>query len=201
MITLAAGMTGITSDSISSAGLALGIALLVAEHYTWYRGAAAPAGGGGGKKGGAPAAPAGKALDPKALLPFWSGIVFGTLMVACPAGLLGTAAGVLRWGGNGISGTVMSALTGQDPQDVAAASAPALDTNGALVVTLVVLVLWLLRKKFGKPVKGKFKKGMWAGALLGIGSGVFAMIGQLVIPGANSIGGQIIGGLVHGTFV
>lgn len=203
MNNLAAGLSDMTSDTISSAGLALGIALLVVEHVRWWRGgggAAAPAAP-VGKKGGGGAPAAGRARDPWALVPLWCGIAFGALMVACPAGLLGTSAGVLRWSGNGISGTVMSAMTGQTAQTVATASAPALTANGALVVTLLVIVLWLLRKQFAKVIKAKFKRGVWAGTLLSIGSGVFAYIGTTVIPATNNLGDHLIGGLVHGTFV
>lgn len=187
-------ITDMTSATITSAGLAIGIALLVTEHVKWWR--TAPAGGPGGKKG-APSEPAGKARDPQALLPFWSGIAFGTLMVACPAGLLGTAAGVLRWGGNGIGGGLMSLFTGQHASPLATASAPHLDQYGALVVTALCVALWLLRKAFSKMIKGKFKRGVCAGVLVGIGSGVFALVGNTVVPGANSAGAWLFDGLVH----
>lgn len=204
MITLAALVpTNLTSNTLTSAGLAVGLALLAVEHITWWRGGsggAAAATGGKGKGKGAPAAaPAGKARDPQALVPFWSGVAFGTLMVACPAGLLGTAAGFLRWGGNGIGGLVMSWMTGTNASAIASAGAPALDQYGALVVTALVIVLWLLRKKVPKITKGRFKKGIFVGVLLAIGTGVFAYIGNAVIPGANEFGAWALNGLVHGT--
>ncbi len=203
MTLLAAGLTGMTSTTLTSAGLAVGLGLLATEHVRWWRGGGgggAPAGG--GKKGkGAPVEAAGKARDPKALIPFWFGISFGTLMVACPAGLLGTAAGVLRWGGNKIGDTIMSVFTGQSSKVIAQAHAPALDGNGALVVTALVIALFLLRKTFAKLNKGKFKKGVWCGTLLAIGTGTFALIGQLVVPGANDLGAWALDGLVHGTLV
>lgn len=193
-----------TSDAITSAGLAVGVAIFGVQHYRWWRGsgAAAPAVAGGGKggKGAAPAA-AGKALDPMALIPLWAGIAFGTLMVACPAGLLGTGAGVLRWGGNGIGDMVMSTMTGKDAPALATSSPPQLDANGALVVTTLVIVLWLLRKAFPKVTKGKFKAGTLCGVLLCIGTGVFAAIGNFVIPGANDLGAWALNGITHGTFV
>ncbi|MFD6421053.1 hypothetical protein [Streptomyces sp. NPDC060198] len=194
-VTLAAGLSGATSATITSAGLAVGLALLAVEHVTWWRGATA---GGGGKKGGAPVEGGGKAKDPRALIPFWFGVAFGTLAVACPAGLLGYGAGFLRWGGNTVGGTVMSWMTGQSAPTVATGSAPSLDGYGALVVTALVIVLWLLRKKFGKATTGKWKKGVVVGVLIGIGTGVFAMVGNLVVPGANDLGAWALDGLIHG---
>ncbi|MFC9752997.1 hypothetical protein [Streptomyces sp. NPDC056921] len=197
-ITLAAGIgaSDMTAYTLTSAGLALGIALLAVEHVIWWRGA------GGGKKAGGKGTPAaegggGKAKDPMALLPTWSGIAFGTLMVACPAGLLGYASGFLRWGGNGIGGLVMSWMTGTDAQTVTNSSAPRIDQGGALVVTALVIVLWLLRKKFPKLTKGKFKKGVFIGVLLAIGTGIFAMIGNLVVPGANDLGNWALNTVLH----
>lgn len=195
-VTLAAGVGEMTSYTLTSAGLALGIGLLAVEHITWWR-------GGGGKKGGGAGAAAaegggGKAKDPMELIPTWFGIAFGTLMVACPAGILGYTSGFLRWGGNGIGGTVMSWMTGADAQTVTNSSAPRIDQGGALVVTALVIVLWLLRKKFPKATKGKFKKGVFIGVILAIGTGIFAMIGNLVVPGANDLGHWALDAVLHG---
>ncbi|MGW1814087.1 hypothetical protein ACWCQM_11075 [Streptomyces sp. NPDC002125] len=197
-ITLAAGLGDMTSTTLTSAGLAVGMGLLAVEHYTWWRGS----GGGGavaGKKGGSVEA-GGKARDPKALVPFWFGVAFGTLMVACPAGLLGYGAGILRWGGNGAGGLVMSWMTGQDATTIATAAAPRIDGNGALVVTALVIVLYLLRKKFAKIAKGRFWKGVLVGVLVAIGTGVFAVIGNMVVPGVNDIGAWAMGVVVHSDF-
>ncbi|WP_405611321.1 hypothetical protein OG292_19790 [Streptomyces sp. NBC_01511] len=195
--TLAAGLDGMTSATLTSAGLALGVALLIVEHVTWWRGGGGAAAGGKGK--GGPVQAGGKAKDPMALVPFWFGVSFGTLMVACPAGLLGYASGFLRWGGNGVGGLAMGWMTGQDAATIASASAPALDGNGALVVTVLVIVLFLLRKKFAKVVKGRFKKGVFTGVLITIGTGLFAIVGDLVVPGANSIGAWAMDAVVTGS--
>jgi hypothetical protein len=191
VISLAAA-DGMTTTTLTTAGLAVGVGLLAVEHVRWWRGGGGAASAGGPGGGGA-------AKDPKALIPFWFGVAFGTLAVACPAGMLGTGAGFLRWGGNGLGGWVMSTMTGQQAAAVANASAPALDGYGALVVTALVIGLWLLRKQFAKVIKGKWWRGVWAGTLLAIGTGTFAMIGDLVVPGANSLGAWAVGGLVNGT--
>ncbi|NJP74560.1 hypothetical protein [Streptomyces sp. C1-2] len=188
-----AAVSGMTTNSLTTAGLAVGVGLLAVEHVRWWRGGggAAAAGPGGG----------GAAKDPKQLVPFWFGVAFGTLAVACPAGMLGTGAGILRWGGNGLGGWVMSTMTGQSASAVANASAPALDQYGALIVTCLVIALFMLRKTFAKQLKGKWWRGVWAGTLLAIGTGTFAMIGDLVVPNVNGLGAWAIGNLVHGTLL
>ena len=196
----------LTTNVITSAGFAFGIVLLLVQHARWWGVAALVKGGGGGAaalaKPGAPAADTGGGKrDPVQLVLLWVGIAFGTLMVACPAGMLGAAAGFLRWGGNGIGGTVMSTLTGHDATTIAAASAPTLDDYGAIMVTILVGVYWLLRKQIPKPIKQKMRAGIWCGALLSIGTGVFASIGNLVIPATNQLGADLLGGLAHGHFV
>lgn len=191
-----------TSNVITSAGFAVGLGILIVQHARWFGVAALTKGSGGGAPGGPAAVDAGGGKrDPVQLVLLWAGIAFGTLMVACPAGFLGAVAGFLRWGGNGIGGTVMSAMTGHDAPTVAAAAAPPLDGNGAVVVTVLVIVYWLLRKQIPKPVKQKMRAGIWCGALLAIGTGTFAYIGNAVIPATNNLGAHLLGGLVHGTFV
>lgn len=182
MTALAAGLTQYTATSVTSAGFALGLALLATEHWRWYKGGS---GGGGGK--GSPA-DGGAARDPKALIPYWSGFTFGVLMVACPAGLLGTFADVLRWGGNGAGGWVMSSMTGQRATAIAQAGAPTLNQYGATVVTVFVLVLWWQRKHVAKVIKGKWKKGLLSGVLLCITTGTAAVIAQTIVGGTNDFG-------------
>lgn len=184
-----AALPDTTTGAITSAGLAVGIALLAAEHIQWWRGGGGAAAAGGG--------PGGAAKDPKQLIPFWFGIAFGTLAVACPAGMLGTGAGIFQWGGNGVGGFVMDLMTGQKANTVATASVPALDGNGALVVTVLVFVLIAMRKKIAKVAKGRFWKGVLAGTLLAIGTGTFAMIGDVVVPGANELGAWALGAIVN----
>jgi hypothetical protein len=91
-------MNQFTTAGITTAGFALALGLLGAELWRWYKGGS---GSGGSGKKGAPAEAAGPARDPKTLIPLAFGIVFGILMVGCPSGFLGHAAGFLRWGGNG----------------------------------------------------------------------------------------------------
>ncbi|MEH0574327.1 hypothetical protein QBA54_07485 [Streptomyces sp. B21-108] len=187
---LAAAVEQYTTGTVTTAGFALGLALLGTEHYRWYKG-----GGGGGKgKKGAPDVAAGPARDPKALIPYWFGIACGILMVACPAGLLGTGGGVLRWGGNGAGGWVMGTMTGQHATTMASAAAPGLDSYGAVVVTALVIALWFLRKNIAKAAKGKWKKGVLTGCLLCISTGTAAFIAAQVVGGANGIGALVLNG-------
>jgi hypothetical protein len=188
------------TTAITGGGLAIGAFLVVRELYMWFRtgsgGGAAP----GGKKGGPPAAGGGGGRNPKALVPFASGLAFGTLMVACPAGLLGKLAGLLRGIGNGIGDGVTKAATGHNTATVATGSAPGLDGNGALIVVVAMLLVIVAWKRLAKALKGKFGSGVWCGTLLGISSGLFAFVGQMVVPTANDLGAQLVGSIVNGSW-
>jgi len=195
MTALAASVGQFTSGTVTTAGFALGIALLTVEHWRWYKGSGGSAAAGPGK---GPAVSAGSARDPKALIPFWFGVTFGILMVACPSGLLGTGANFLRWGGNGAGGLVMSWLTGQHGTTLATASAPGLDGYGATVVTALCMTLWWQRKQVAKLAKGKWKKGVLVGVLLCVSTGTAAVVAQAVVGSTNNLGHMALSGMVHG---
>jgi hypothetical protein len=199
MMTAAGGLLQPTT-SLTLGGLAIGVFLLAWELWQWWRGGgSAPAAAPRGKGKGAPAAaPAGRSRDPKALVPFASGLMFGSLCVACPAGLLGTFSGVLRSLGNAGGGAVMEHATGQSPAVIAQGAAPALDSHGAFIVTVALLLVIVAWKKLSKVIKGKFRNGVWCGTLLAITTGVFAVIGQMAVPSANQLGATLVGAIVHG---
>ncbi|WP_394425461.1 hypothetical protein [Streptomyces sp. SGAir0957] len=118
-VTLAAA-SQYTTMTISTAGFALGLALLGTELWRWHKGGAkAPAGGPPAAGGG------GGAKDPKALIPLGFGIFCGILMIACPAGILGTLAQFLRWGGNSVGDMAMRWTTGVPSQTLAPPPPPA----------------------------------------------------------------------------
>lgn len=186
-VTLAAGQY--TTTTISTAGFALGLALLGTELWRWHKGGgggAGPAGAGGGR-------------DPKALIPLGFGIVCGILMIACPAGLLGSLAEFLRWGGNSVGDVTMKWLTGTPSQTLGTAAAPRIDQYGAIVVSALAVALWLLRKQIPKTARGKWWKGVLVGVLLCVSTGTAALLAQQVVDGANGIGLWAIGGLAKGT--
>lgn len=187
--TMAAGQY--TTTGISTAGFALGLALLGTELWRWHKG------GAGGKKAG-PGAPGGAARDPKALVPLGFGIVCGILMIACPAGLLGALAGFLRWGGNSVGDVTMEWLTGAPSQALGTAAAPRIDGYGAIVVAALFVVLFLLRKTFGKLIKGKWWKGVLVGVLLCVSTGTAALIAQQIVEGTNGLGAWAINGIAKG---
>lgn len=187
----AAEVSRFTSGTVTTAGFAIGLALLGTEHWRWYKaggGAAAGAAGGGSR-------------DPKQLIPFWFGIACGILMVACPAGFLGAAAGFLRWGANGFGGMAMGWLTGKDGATLASASAPGLDGYGAVVITALTVALWWLRKSIAKAVKGKWRKGVLTGCVLCISTGTAAVIAQQVVGSTNSLGHFVLGQIATGTLL
>lgn len=192
------------TTSLTLGGLVVGVFLLTWELWQWWRGGssapAAPAAPRGKGKGAAPAAaPAGRSRDPKALLPFAGGLMFGSLCVACPAGLLGTFSGILRSLGNAGGGAVMEHATGQSPAVIAQGAAPVLDSYGAFIVTVALLLVIVAWKKLSKVIKGKFRNGVWCGTLLAITTGVFAIIGQMAVPSANQLGATLVGAVIHGT--
>lgn len=191
-VTLAASQY--TTTTISTAGFALGLALLGTELWRWHKG-----GKGGGKGKGDDGG--GKAKDPKALIPLGFGIVCGILMIACPAGLLGTIASFLRWGGNSVGDVAMEWLTGTPSQTLGTAAAPRIDGYGAIVVAALFIALWLLRKQIAKAIKGKWWKGVLVGVLLCVSTGTAAIIAQQVVTSVNGLGAWAIGGLTQGTFV
>lgn len=184
-----------TTTAVSTAGFALGLALLGNELWRWHKGG----GGGGGGKGkkGAPVE-AGPAKNPKALIPLGSGIVCGILMIACPAGLLGTLADFLRWGGNSVGDIAMKWLTGTPSQQLGTAATPRIDSYGAVTVTAVFLSLWLARKGIAKTIKGRWWKGVLIGVLLCVSTGMAAMLADQIVQGANGIGAWALGGLAKG---
>jgi len=190
--TVAAGQY--TTATISTAGFALGLALLGVELWRWHK-------GGGGRAAG-PGAPAGGGgRDPKALIPLGFGIVCGILMIACPAGLLGTLASFLRWGGNSVGDVAMKWATGVPSQTLGTAATPRIDGYGAIVVAALAVTLILLRKNIAKVTKGRWWKGVLVGVLLCVSTGTAALVAQQVIAGVNGLGAWAIGGLATGTIV
>lgn len=184
---LAAGQY--TTTTISTAGFALGLALLGVELWRWHKGGAKGGFDGGGGK------------DPKALIPLGFGIVCGILMIACPAGLLGTLAGFLRWGGNSVGDVAMDWLTGTPSQTLGTAATPRIDGYGAIVVAALFVALFLLRKTFAKLIKGKWWKGVLVGVLLCVSTGTAALVAQQIVEGVNGLGAWAINGIAKGTIV
>ncbi|MFF9215603.1 hypothetical protein [Streptomyces viridosporus] len=183
-----------TTTTISTAGFALGLALLGTELWRWHK-------GGSGAKSAGPGAPGGAARDPKALLPLGFGIVCGILMIACPAGLLGTLASFLRWGGNSVGDWAMRGLTGAQSTTLGTAATPRIDDKGSMVVAALFCVLFLLRKTFAKLIKGRWWKGVLVGVLLCVSTGTAALVAQQIIEGVNGIGAWAINGIAKGEIV
>lgn len=195
-VTVAAGQYA--STTISTAGFALGLALLGSELWRWHKGGS----GGGAPSGKGPAVAAGGgSKDPKALIPLAFGIICGILMIACPAGLLGSLAEFLRWGGNSVGDIGMKWLTGTPSQNLGTAATPRIDGYGAIVVTALTITLWVLRKGIAKAVKGKWWKGVMVGVLLCVSTGTAALIAGQIVDGVNGIGQWAIGTIATGTFV
>ncbi|MFF7553583.1 hypothetical protein ACFZA9_11935 [Streptomyces olivaceus] len=184
-----------TTTTISTAGFALGLALLGAELWRWHKG------GGGAKTAGPGAAPGGSAKDPKALIPLGVGLICGVLMISCTGGLLGTLADFLRWGGNSVGDVAMEWLTGTPSQTLGTAATPRIDGYGAIVVTAIAVALWILRKQIAKVARGKWWKGVLIGVLLCVSTGTAAMLADQIVQGANGLGAWAINGIAKGEIV
>ncbi|MFF7452118.1 MULTISPECIES: hypothetical protein [unclassified Streptomyces] len=197
-ITVAAGVDQFTAVGVTTAGFALGLALLGAEHWRWYRGSGGAAAPAGGKGKGAPMAAA-KSLNPKAMIAYWFGLACGILMVACPGGLAGTVSEIFRWAGNGIGGLAMSWLTGQKGATLAQGGAPQVDGFGAVLVTALFVSLFLLRKVIPKTSRGKWWKGVFTSSLLCITTGTAAVIASAVVMGTNDLSRMILDAATKGT--
>ncbi len=200
---LAAGVDQFSAVGVTTAGFALGLALLGVEHYRWYRGSSAPAAASGGKgKGGPPAAPSARSLDPKAMIAYWFGMTCGILMVGCPGGLANAISEFFRWTGNGIGGLGMSWLTGHEGTQLAQGGSPEqIDGFGAVLVSALFIALILLRKVLPKAARGKWWKGVFTSCLLCITTGTAALIAGAIIGGANDLSHMILDAAVHGTLV
>lgn len=196
-VQLAAGVDQFTAVGVTTAGFALGLALLGVEHYRWFKGSSAPAAP-AGKKGGPPAPAAARSLDPKAMIAYWFGMVCGILMVACPGGLANVVSEFFRWAGNGIGGLGMSWLTGQEGAPLAQGGAPQIDGFGAVLVSALFLALIMLRKAIPKGVRGKWWKGVFTSSLLCITTGTAALIAAAVVTGTNDLSRLVLDAVTHG---
>ncbi|MEU6597877.1 hypothetical protein [Streptomyces flaveolus] len=198
MSMLAAGTDQFTAVTVTTAGFALGLALLGAEHWRWYRGSGGAAVAGGKGKGAAPVATS-KSLDPKAMIPYWLGLACGILMVACPGGLAGTVSQVFRWAGNGVGGLAMSWFTGQEGAALAQGGAPHVDGFGAVLVTALFVTLFLLRKVIPKNTRGKWWKGVFTSCLLCITTGTAALVSGALVSGTNEVARMLLNAATKGS--
>lgn len=142
------------ATGLSLAGVAAALAILYANFRPWWKGG----------------------RDPKALLPFGSGWLLGSLATVCAGGALG-------WGAAGIAGllskggdTAVGSLVGTGAAALASRRMGTLDPAGGVVVALVFFVVALVFKVSGKQDKRRIVGGIVTGAVLGFLPGIAAQL-------------------------
>ncbi|MEU8671394.1 hypothetical protein AB0C71_31420 [Streptomyces anulatus] len=150
---------------LSLAGVAAALAILWANLRPWWKGG----------------------RDPKALIPYGSGWLLGSLSTVCAGGALG-------WGAAGIAGllstggdTAVGSLVGTGAAALASRRMGALTPEGGIVVALVLVVVGILFKVSGKQDKRRIVGGVITGAVLGFLPGIAAQLGFLP-DAANYVG-------------
>ncbi|MFJ3705047.1 MULTISPECIES: hypothetical protein [unclassified Streptomyces] len=145
------------ATGLSLAGVAAALAILWANFRPWWKGG----------------------RDPKALLPFGSGWLLGSLATVCAGGALG-------WGAAGIAGllskggdTAVGSLVGTGAATLASRRMGALSPEGGVVVALVFFIVALVFKVSGKQDKRRIIGGIVTGAVLGFLPGIAAQLGFL----------------------
>ncbi|MER5677375.1 hypothetical protein ABT081_10600 [Streptomyces sp. NPDC002238] len=145
------------ATGLSLAGVATALAILWANFRPWWKGG----------------------RDPKALLPFGSGWLLGSLATVCAGGALG-------WGAAGITGllskggdTAVGSLVGTGAAALASRRMGALTPEGGVVVALTFFIVALVFKVSGKQDKRRIVGGVITGAVLGFLPGIAAQLGFL----------------------
>ncbi|MFE9381400.1 hypothetical protein [Streptomyces sp. NPDC006855] len=153
------------ATGLSLAGVAAALAIMWANFRPWWKGG----------------------RDPKALIPYGSGWLLGSLATVCAGGALG-------WGAAGIAGllskggdTAVGSLVGTGAAALASRRMGALTPEGGIVVALVFFVVGILFKVSGKQDKRRIVGGIVTGAVLGFLPGVAAQLGFLP-DAANYVG-------------
>ncbi|MFE1329742.1 hypothetical protein [Streptomyces microflavus] len=145
------------ATGLSLAGVAAALAILWANLRPWWKGG----------------------RDPKALLPYGSGWLLGSLATVCAGGALG-------WGAAGIAGllskggdTAVGSLVGTGAAALASRRMGALSPEGGIVVALVFFIVALVFKVSDKKDKRRIAGGIVTGAVLGFMPGVASQLGFL----------------------
>ncbi|WP_405549720.1 hypothetical protein [Streptomyces microflavus] len=145
------------ATGLSLAGVAVALVILWANFRPWYRGG----------------------RDPKALIPFGSGWLLGSLSTVCVGGALG-------WGAAGITGLVAKAgdtavgtIVGTGAAALASSRMGTLTPEGGIVVATVLAAVILLFKASGKQDSRRIVGGIVTGAVLGFLPGIASALDWL----------------------
>jgi hypothetical protein len=163
--------------SLSLAGVALALAVLYANLRPWWNGG----------------------RDPKALVPYGSGWLLGSLATVCVGGALG-------WGAAGIAGltaaagdTVIGVVIGTGAAQLATTRMGTLTPAGGVVTFLVLVAVILLHRASGKQDRRRIAGGLITGVVLAFLPGVVAALDWLpgTVNGIGAYGQQLVAGQVN----
>jgi hypothetical protein len=148
----------------------------------------------GGGKGSDDAAPAAK-FNLLAHAPFLLGLAVGMLAISCPGGLAGTGAGKILGLSNAIGDKLLSAGVGGHTTAATRHAAQIMDQYGALVVLLLLVAAFIVRKSLPKPQRRQLGYGAWCGCTIGLSAGAAGITGAVLVPLAEQLG-HALGGAV-----
>lgn len=155
------------STVLSLGGIAVALAILIANLRPWWKGG----------------------RDPKALTPYGTGSLLGLLATICVGGLLG-------WGASGVAALVsgggdkaVSSVTGTGSAPVNTSRLGVLTEPGGVVVFLLFIGVILMWKSAGKQDKKRILGGFITFAVLGFLPGVVQALG-FVPDSVNWLGSQ-----------
>lgn len=152
----------LTPAGVSLGGAAIGTAILALAVQRWWL-----------REGHGPAA----------IAPFVLSALYGMLVVLTAGGLLGTAANITLWGGNGLGDLALVYGVGGNSPDATRAQNVALTDGGhviVLILTALVAGAWMWSHKLPRM---KVFAGTVCGICLGLNAGV---AGTMAVPLANA---------------
>lgn len=156
--------------ALTVGGLAIGLVLLGVALWTWWKS---------------------PGRDPKILLNFGAGYCLGALSTVC-GGILGVLSGWTAGLNNKGGEHAVPGTTGSGNGTINSGSAGQLTQGGGLAVFLLAACIFIAWRAAGKVAKRRLTAGWWSGATLTLSSGMAAVVGSSLLPGANSVGDHII---------
>lgn len=180
--------------TITLGGLLIGLAILVRQFLPWiWKALPGLKAKRGGKPGGEPHPDASGKLDAHEHIPFGIGTLVGMLAIASTGGLLGKSAGWIVQGSNKIGDTALHQGTASASTSVTRHASTQLADTGSMVALLLVVGVAVLWKVIDKARRRQMFSGVWCGSTLGLSAGAAGLLGSVIIPTANNIGGFLAG--------
>ncbi|MFJ9214246.1 hypothetical protein [Streptomyces sp. NPDC102264] len=163
------------ATSLTLTGLAISAAIFWLNFRPWWKGS----------------------REPKALIPFGSGFALGAVATVCTGGLLGWLAGCSAGVANSAGERGVRAVTGAAGSGaLARGDLGQLTPEGAVIVFLMTVGVFLAWKAAGKQDKKRMAGGGFCGATLCVTAGVASLLNWL--PGSLNTAGEQLRAAVEG---